>query len=56
MVVARYSINIIGKEPQHIGTVVAENQLKALEKAIEQFSVRPALRSKIVVTKIADKD
>jgi hypothetical protein len=49
---ARYSIDIIGKVPQHLGTVVAENQLKALEKAIEQFAIRPALRSKIAVTKV----
>ena len=55
-VMARYSIDIIGKAPQHLGTVVAENQLQALQKAIEQFAVRPALRSEVTVTKVGEKN
>jgi hypothetical protein len=49
---ARYSVDIIGKRLQHLGTVVA----KALEEAIRQFAVRPALRGKVTVTKAADND
>jgi 1,2-phenylacetyl-CoA epoxidase PaaB subunit len=52
----RFSIDTTGKAPQHIGTVVAENEREALEVAIEKFRIRPALRSKVVVTKVADKD
>jgi hypothetical protein len=39
-----------------LGTVAAENECKALEEAIKHFTVRPALRSKIAVTKVADND
>ena len=53
---AHWPIDIIGKRLQHLGTVVADNERKALEEAIKQFAVRPALRSKIAVTKVADND
>jgi hypothetical protein len=53
---ARYSVDIIGKRLQHLGTVVASDERKALEEAIRQFAIRPALRSKVAVTKIADND
>jgi 1,2-phenylacetyl-CoA epoxidase PaaB subunit len=53
---ARWSVDVIGKRLQHLGTVVAADEQKALEEAIRQFVVRPALRSKIAVTKIADND
>jgi hypothetical protein len=39
-----------------LGTVVASDERTALEEAIKQFAVRPALRSKIAVTKVADND
>jgi hypothetical protein len=54
--VTRWSVDIIGKQLQHLGTVLAENERKALEEAIKQFAIRPALRSKIAVTKVADND
>jgi 1,2-phenylacetyl-CoA epoxidase PaaB subunit len=50
--VTRWSVDIIGKQLQHLGTVLAENERKALEEAIKQFAIRPALRSKIAVTKV----
>jgi 1,2-phenylacetyl-CoA epoxidase PaaB subunit len=50
----RWSVDIIGKHLQHLGTVLAGNERKALEEAIKQFAIRPALRSKIVVTKFAE--
>ena len=52
---ARWSVDIIGKR-QHLGTVVAADERKALEQAIKQFVIRPALRSKVTVTKAADND
>jgi hypothetical protein len=54
--VARWSVDVIGKRLQQLGTVFAENEHKALEEAIKQFTVGPALRSKIAVTKVADND
>jgi hypothetical protein len=53
---ARYSVDIIGKKLQHLGTVVASDERTALEEAIKQFAIRPALRSKVTVTKIANND
>ena len=53
---ARYSVDIIGNKMRHLGTVVAADERKVLEEAIKQFAVRPALRSKIAVTKVADND
>ena len=50
----RWSVDIISKHLKHLGTVIADNERKALEKTIKQFAVRPALRSKIVVTKVVD--
>ena len=50
----RWSVDIIGKHLQHLGTVLAENERKALEEAIKQFAVSPALRSNIVVTKVLE--
>jgi hypothetical protein len=50
----RYSVDIIGKKMRHLGTVIADDERKALEAAIKQFSVRPTLRSKIAVTKVSD--
>jgi hypothetical protein len=52
----RYSIDIIGKHLKHLGTVEAADECKALEKAIKQFAVSPALRSKIAMTKVGEKD
>ena len=51
---ARWLVDIIGKKLQHVGTVDAENERKALAEAIKRFDVRPALRSKIAVTKVRE--
>jgi hypothetical protein len=48
---ARWLVDIIGKKLQHLGTVDADNEREALAQAIKRFDVRPALRSKIAVTK-----
>jgi 1,2-phenylacetyl-CoA epoxidase PaaB subunit len=50
----RYRVDIRGKELQQLGTVDAPNAWEALAKAVEQFDIRPALRSKTVVTKLED--
>ena len=52
----RYRVDIRGKELQQLGTVDAPNAWEALAKAVEQFDIRPALRSKTVVTKLEDPD
>jgi 1,2-phenylacetyl-CoA epoxidase PaaB subunit len=48
----RWRVDIIGKELQALGTIDAPNAWEALARAVEQFDIRPALRSKTVVTKL----
>jgi hypothetical protein len=52
----RWRVDLIGERLQHVGTVEAANEREALAEAIKHFEVRPALRSKIAVTKISDRD
>ena len=49
-----WRVDIIGKKLQQIGTVEAPTEREALADAIKLFNVRPALRSKLVVTKVAE--
>jgi 1,2-phenylacetyl-CoA epoxidase PaaB subunit len=50
----RWRVDIRGKELQALGTVDAPNAWEALAKAVELFDIRPALRSKTVVTKLEE--
>jgi len=52
----RYSVDIIGKKLQHIGIVVAENEKQAVEEAVKQFGINSALRNKVAVTKVSERD
>jgi hypothetical protein len=38
---ARWSVDIIGKRFQHLGTVVADDERRALEETIRQFVISP---------------
>ena len=49
---ARWRVDIRGNELQTLGTVDAPNAWEALARAVDLFDVRPALRSKTVVTKL----
>jgi hypothetical protein len=51
---ARWRVDIIGKRPQHIGTVDAASEREAIEAAIKLFRVEPALRNKLMATKVKD--
>jgi hypothetical protein len=48
---ARWRVDIRGKELQQLGTVDAPNAWEALARALDLFDVRPALRSKTVVSR-----
>ena len=50
----RWRVDIRGKELHQLGTVDAPNAWEALAKAVDLFDVRPALRSKTVVTQLED--
>ena len=49
---ARWRVDI--KELQNLGTVDAPNAWEALAIAVELLDIRPALRSKTVVTKLEE--
>jgi hypothetical protein len=53
-VMARWRVDISGKELQQLGTVDAPNAWEALAKAVDLFDIRPALRSKTVVTRLEE--
>jgi 1,2-phenylacetyl-CoA epoxidase PaaB subunit len=53
---ARWSVDLIGKRLQHLGTVVAANEKEAIKEAAKVFGINAARQSKIAVTKIADND
>jgi len=53
---ARWSVELIGKKMKHLGTVVAENEKKAIEEAVKQFGIEPALRNKVTVTKVSERN
>jgi len=51
---ARWRVDIRGKELRNLGTVDAPNAWEALAKAVELLDIRPALRGKTVVTKLEE--
>ena len=53
---ARWSVDLIGKRLQRLGTVVAASEKEAIKEAVKLFGIDPARLSKITVTKIADND
>lgn len=48
----RWRVDVEGTELKNLGTVDAPNAWEALARAIDLFDIRPALRSKTVVTKL----
>ena len=51
---ARWRIDIRGKEVKNLGIDDAPNAWEALARAVDQFEIRPALRSKTIVTKLEE--
>ena len=52
----RWSVDIIRKRAEHLGTVVAANEKEAIKTAIAVYAIEPARRNRITVTKVSDKD
>jgi hypothetical protein len=52
----RWSVDILRKKSEHLGTVVAANEEAAIKAAIATYQIGLARRNRIVVTKISDKD
>jgi hypothetical protein len=53
---ARWRVDVRGNELKNLGTVDAPNAWEALARAVELFDIRPALRSKTIVTKLDEPE
>ena len=47
----RDSLDPIGKKMRHLGTIEAGMEKAAIEDAVKEFRIEPALSNKIAVTK-----
>jgi hypothetical protein len=52
----RWSVDMIRKRAERLGTVAAANEKEAIAVAIKQFEIEPVRRNRIVVTKISNRD
>jgi hypothetical protein len=49
----RWSVDIIRKRAERLGTIEAANEKEAIEKAAKEFDIPPALQNRIVVEKLS---
>ena len=49
---ATWSVDMIRKRGEHLGSVEAATEKEAIEKAAKEFHIAPAPRSRIAVTKL----
>ena len=52
----RWRVDIIRKRAEHVGTIEADTEREAIEKAIQVFRIEQAVRFKLVVQKISERD
>jgi hypothetical protein len=52
----RWSVTLIRKRAEHLGTVVAPTEKKAIELAMVRFEIASWRQNRIVVTKISGGD
>jgi hypothetical protein len=48
----QWRIDLIGKKLQHVGTIEAATEREAIEAAVKDPGVAPALRGKLIATRI----
>jgi hypothetical protein len=51
-----WSVDVIRKKGEHLGTVEAATEKEAIKVAIKTFAIEPALQNRIAVSKISNKD
>ena len=49
----RWRVDLIGKKLQHVGTIEARTEQEAIEEVVALFRIAPALRDKLVATKVS---
>jgi hypothetical protein len=52
----RWSVSLIGKRAEELGTLEAPDELSAIARAIAEFNIPPELRNRIVVVKVEKQD
>jgi len=52
----RWSVSVIRKKAEQLGTVSAPDEKTAIELAAEEFKIPPERRNRIVITKISERD
>ena len=52
----RWSVSLIRKKAEHLGTVTGANERQAIEKTAKLFDIPSERQNRIVVTKISEKD
>ena len=52
----RWSVDIIRKRAEHLGTVEAATEKEAIEKAAKQFDIPPERENRIEVEKVSKRD
>jgi hypothetical protein len=53
LLMARWRIDILRKCAEHLGTMTADSEQKAIEEAAKRFQIDPAQGFKIIVQKIS---
>ena len=51
----RWSVDLIRKRAEHLGTVAADTEKEAIQAAIKEFGIETARQNRVVVTKLDDK-
>jgi hypothetical protein len=52
----RWSVSLIRKRAQELGTIEAPDELSAIARAVAEFNIAPELRNRIVVVKVEKQD
>jgi hypothetical protein len=52
---ARWSLDLIRKRAEHLGTVEANTDKEAIQAAIKEFEIEPARQNRITVTKLDER-
>ena len=51
-----WSVDILRKRAEHLGTVTAKTETEAIAVAIKQFEIEPARQNRVAVSKISNRD
>jgi hypothetical protein len=53
---ARWRVDLIGEKLRHVGTIEANTAEEAIDEAAKLFGIEPAVRDKLVATKVPTRE